>query len=49
MKISKTTPAPNVTSGKGAPTTKVAVKTSWKDRLSENDYQDLKSTFDLFD
>lgn len=24
-------------------------KTSWKDRLSQNDYEELKATFDLFD
>lgn len=28
----------------GAPT-----KTSWKDRISSADYDELKSTFDLFD
>jgi hypothetical protein len=48
MKNIITTPAPNVTTGEGAPATKVTVKKSWKDRFSENDYQDLKSTFDLF-
>lgn len=27
----------------------VAAKTSWKDRLNQNDYEELKATFDLFD
>lgn len=51
MKNSKTaaTPASNAASGKGAPPAKVAAKTTWKDRLSEIDYQELKATFDLFD
>lgn len=35
------------TSQKTAP--KVAPKTSWKDRVSQNDYEELKATFDLFD
>lgn len=26
-----------------------AKKTSWKDRVSANDYEELKNTFDLFD
>ncbi len=34
-------------SGKGSQ--KVSKPTSWKDRISENDYQELKNTFDLFD
>ena len=34
-------------SGKGAPAPKV--KTNWKDRISSNDYEELKATFDLFD
>ena len=25
------------------------IKTSWRDRLSQNDYDALKETFDLFD
>jgi Ca2+-binding EF-hand superfamily protein len=29
--------------------TVVAQKTSWKDRISSNDYEELKATFDLFD
>ncbi len=49
MKNSKTAVAANTASGKGAPPAKVAAKTSWKDRISENDYQELKATFDLFD
>ena len=48
MKGSKTT-ASNPTLAKGAPPAKVQPKTSWKDRLSENDYNELKETFDLFD
>ena len=32
---------------KGAPAPKV--KTNWKDRISQNDYDALKETFDLFD
>ena len=43
--VAATTPA----SVKGAPPAKVVAKTSWKDRLSESDYQGLKETFDLFD
>lgn len=27
----------------------VPPKTSWKDRLSPTDYEELKATFDLFD
>ena len=34
-------------SGKGAPAPKV--KSNWKDRISQNDYEELKATFDLFD
>lgn len=49
MKGSKTAVTATATSGKGAPPAKVAAKTSWKDRISENDYQELKATFDLFD
>ena len=49
MKNSKTAVAATAASGKGAPPAKVAAKTSWKDRISENDYQELKATFDLFD
>ncbi len=26
-----------------------AGKTSWKDRLNQTDYEELKATFDLFD
>ena len=48
MKNSKTS-VPNPPSGKGAPPAKVPAKTAWKDRLSENDYKELKDTFDLFD
>ena len=33
-------------SGKGS---QKAVKSNWKDRVTENDYQELKATFDLFD
>jgi hypothetical protein len=42
MKSSKTA----VTTAKPAP---VPAKTSWKDRLNPNDYEELKATFDLFD
>lgn len=42
MKNSKTAS----TTGKPAP---VAAKTTWKDRLNSNDYEELKATFDLFD
>jgi Ca2+-binding EF-hand superfamily protein len=35
------------TSQKGAPAAKP--KTSWKDRISANDYEELKATFELFD
>lgn len=46
MKNSKTTPATQP--AKGA--TKVpSGPTTWKDRLSEQDYEELKATFDLFD
>jgi Ca2+-binding EF-hand superfamily protein len=51
MKNSKTAVnTSNAASSKGAPPAKAATKaTSWKDRLSENDFQELKATFDLFD
>lgn len=39
----------NTASGKGAPPAKVQAKTTWKDRISENDYKELKETFDIFD
>lgn len=39
----------NTTSGKGAPVAKVPAKTSWRDRISESDYKELKDTFDIFD
>ena len=45
MKGSKT--APTAQSNKGAPAPKA--KSSWKDRISQNDYEELKATFDLFD
>jgi len=35
------------TSQKSAP--KAVSKTSWKDRISQNDYDELKEVFDLFD
>ena len=34
-------------SGKGSQ--KVAKSSNWKDRISQNDYEELKATFDLFD
>lgn len=50
MKGSKTAVAATTpVSVKGAPPAKVQAKTSWKDRLSENDYKELKDAFDLFD
>jgi Ca2+-binding EF-hand superfamily protein len=49
MKNSKTSAPTNAASNKGAPPAKPAGKTGWRDRLSENDYNELKATFDLFD
>nr|BAC43748.1 spasmin 1 [Zoothamnium arbuscula] len=36
-------------SGKGAPAPAAKPKSSWKDRISTNDYEELKATFELFD
>lgn len=49
MKNSKTAVNTSTVSGKGAPPAKAPVKIPWKDRLSENDYEELKKTFQVFD
>ena len=34
---------------KGSKAVAKKTSTSWKDRISQNDYESLKETFDLFD